>query len=459
MLRRWMLYNFSLAYRLDRWVRDRFTVEGRVLLGALLGAGVWGVNTRATLAYQLFAMIVSLGGVALAAAFAFRTGFRASRRMPRYATVGRACRYRVAMEHDARRVQRGLWLRDTLAFEPPSVAEFARAGRAVEQGGNWFDRRVGYPRWATLMRARRGASLAPSPLPELPPRLATEVELTLTPLRRGYLQFAPLRVQRPDPLGLFLAERRTGSRERLLVLPRRYPVAWRAWSGGSRERLGGASVAATTGGSLEYAASREYRAGDPRRLIDWRGWARLGSPVVKEFHDECFVRQALVLDTASDGPEDRFEAAVSVAASFAAVAPEAAGVVELLFVGSRAFRVEAGPGLGTSAGMLEALACAAPAPPDHFALLERAVMKHADDLSAAVLVLLDWDEPRRALARRLHALGADLLVLVVTGDGEGGAALDPIPELSPARLRRVPCAAVGDALASLGAGDVPAERP
>jgi len=134
------------------------------------------------------------------------------------------------------------------------------------------------------------------------------------------VRLAGLRVLRPDPLGLFHAVRRLPLAQSLLVLPKRYPVSWEAWIGNVRDRPGGMSHAASTSGFDEFAALREYRPGDPLRHIDWKGWARLGEPIVREYFESCFVRQALVLDTAlpHDAAPARFEAAVSVAASFAA---------------------------------------------------------------------------------------------------------------------------------------------
>jgi len=290
----------------------------------------------------------------------------------------------------------------------------------------------------------------PAPLPELGPQGAASVEVELLPERRGFIRFGRMRVLRPDPLGLFNAETRAGESERLLVLPRRYPVSWRAWSGGARDRLGGTRESASIGGSQEYAASREYRPGDPLRLIHWRSWARLGIPVVKEFHDQCFVRQALVLDTALPihAGLGRFEEAVSVAASFAAGAPSEQGVVELLFVGADAYCVGAGPGVGSNAVMLEALACAEPAAAERFAMLASVVLGHAADLSACVLVLLAWDPPRRALVAGLRSLGVALLVLVVS---EGDVATeDPALRGEGHRLQVLRCGHIGSDLARLG---------
>lgn len=397
-------------------MRRRFTPSGRWVLGTGFGALVWGINTHATLSYQLLTLAVALVGLAVLAAPSFRARFTARRHLPRYATAGAPARYTVELRSHSRRAQRGLRLMDVLCATPPPTAELQRrpAGRA--EGHNWFDRRVGYPRWVQAMRHRLGGRLDPAPVPELGPQGVARVRIELLPERRGFIQFGRLRVLRSDPLGLFNAETRCGEGERLLVLPRRYPVNWRAWSGGARARLGGSSESASVGGSQEYAASREYRPGDPLRLIHWRSWARLGVPVVKEFHDECFVRHALVLDTAlpGDAGSVRFEEAVSVAASFAASAPSEEGVVELLFVGADTYCVDAGPGIGSNAVMLEALACARPAAAQRFALLASTVLAHAVDLNACVLVLLAWDAPRRALVSRLRECGVESLVLVIS---------------------------------------------
>ena len=187
----------------------------------------------------------------------------------------------------------------------------------------------------------------------------TLAQMSLDPLRRGRVKLTGFTVLRPDPLGVFNGCRRIGEAQSVLVLPRRYPVDWQAVFGRVRDRPGGASQTASTGGVDEFAALREYRPGDPLRHIDWKGGARLGIPIVKEFHETCFVRHGLILDTfpPAGASAAGFEEAVSVAASFVDTARVGDGVLELLFVGSEVYRASAGQGAGSTDRLLEALAC------------------------------------------------------------------------------------------------------
>src|SRR5439155_901995 len=92
------------------------------------------------------------------------------------------------------RPQRGLVLLEDLADPRPAVDEFLHAREPGEERRNWFDRTVGYPRWAWLVARKRGAAIAPRPLPALRPGDAGEVVIELLPLRRGRLAFTAVTI-------------------------------------------------------------------------------------------------------------------------------------------------------------------------------------------------------------------------------------------------------------------------
>ncbi len=460
-VRRLLFHNFHLVYRFDQWIKRRFTPTGILIIGTLVFSGVFGVNTRATQSYQLFLLCLAVLVIGALGALFFRARFDYVRRLPRFGTVGEPVTYFVSVKNLSKRVQRGLRVREILRADPPTADDFSRHRESADAKRNWFDRYVGYPRWAAYMRWRRGASAEESALEDVGPNEWARTRISIIPHRRGFIRLDRCLVTRTDALSVFRAEFRTGRAESLLVLPKRYPVSWSELVGRSRDRLGGQSQAASTGGSEEFASLREYRAGDPLRHIHWKGWARIGEPVVREFHEECFVRQGLVLDTflPAKSSDARFEEAVSVAASFAYAAPAGSGTLELMFVGADVYQVSSGQGPGASDRLLEALACVQSTPDQSFARLTEAVLQRAQELSGCVCVLLSWDEERRELVRMLRALDVPVLVLVLA-ESDDDAVLHPGPMSDcPERFRKLREGHIEHDLIDDGGAGVPSAPP
>jgi uncharacterized protein (DUF58 family) len=440
MLRRALYRTFRTLSRADSRGRRRFTRGGELAVGALSAAAVVGLDTNQTVAYQAFTFLLAVLVLALVGGFAFRLRFAARRVLPRFATAGQPVTYRVVIENRTRRTRRGLVLLDEVPDPRPSLEEFLLADDGDDAADNWWDRRVGYARWQTLLTRNRTAEVAEHPLPPLPGGGVADVRVELVPLRRGLLSFAGLTVARPDPFGLVRGLRRIAVPDSLLVLPRRYPVPPIRLAGTRKFQQGGVAQASSVGDSEEFASLRDYRPGDPRRRIHWRSWARVGRPVVREHQDEFFARHALVLDTFADaGQGERFEAAVSVAASLACALDTGESLLDLLFVGPRAYSLTVGRGLAHVDQMLEVLAGVQVCRDEPFAALHRLVISRAGALSGCLAVLLGWDEARQAFVRDLAGRGIPTLALLVTGRGERLPALGGAPgvRLHPVGLDRV----------------------
>ena len=420
LLYRWFSSFSALQYRLDR----RFTRAGILALGVLGAAAVIGLDTNRTVGYQVLTLVLALLLISAASSLVFRGRFTARRVLPRFASVGVPLGYRVAIANQTGRRQEGLVLLEELADPRPSFEEFAAAREPGEERRNWFDRQVGYPRWAWLISQKRGAVVTPRPLPPLAPAGEIEVAVEITPLRRGHVRFTGLTIARPDPLGLVHALKTIRLPQSLLVLPKRYPMPEIRLGGRRKYQPGGVALASSVGESDEFVALRDYRAGDPMRRIHWKSWARVGRPVVREYQDEFFVRHALVLDTFTEREGHLvFEDAVSVAASIAVSVETQESLLDLMFVGPEAYCFTAGRGVGHTDRLLEVLACVGPCRDKPFRALHRAVMERRALLSGCVCVLLAWDEARREFVRHLEALGTPTRVFVV---GEPGA-LDALP--------------------------------
>jgi uncharacterized protein (DUF58 family) len=336
------------------------------------------------------------------------------RSLPRYATVGERLEYPVAIENLGPHALVGLSAVETLGDPRPSYEAWRSAREPGESRRNWFDRKGGYFRWRWLIERRTPRPPREVPLPPLSPGRVETVKLALEPRRRGRIELAGLTFARTDPLGLAKGLVRAAAPAHLTVLPRRYRLPKIALPGTRRYQQGGVTLATTIGESEEFVALREYRPGDPLQRVHWKSYARSGRPIVKEYQDEFFERHALVLDTSTDGGEDAaFEESVTVAASFVYAIDTQECLLDLLFVGREMHSYTTGRGQMRAEHLLEVLAGIGPSAPDAFGALANAVRAHCHRLTSCILVLLQWDEPRRAFVAALRASGLEVRVLLV----------------------------------------------
>jgi uncharacterized protein (DUF58 family) len=395
----------SMRYRAQR----RFTPAGVVVLVSMLTAAMLGLDTDNNISYQAFALLLFL--LVAAALFSWTIGAQWSveRHLPRFGTVGSPLRYSLVIKNLARRPQAGFVLLEKLTDPRPTFEDWRVAQFEAEGGARSF--RFSQPRRTHPFRR---AAVKDVVLPPVAPQQEVEAAAELMPLRRGLLRFSGVALARPDPLGLCRAMVNLDLPQTALILPKRYPLPPIEMPGRHKYQAGGVAMASHVGQSEDFIALRDYRHGDPLRHIHWRSWAKTGSPVVKEFEDEFFVRHGLVLDTFTTDPHSQaFEEAVSVAASFACALLTQESLLDLLFVGSESYCFTAGRGLAQADRMLEILASVAPCRNEPFHTLEHLVLNHVSVLSGCVCVFLAWDDERREFVRKLRKLSVPLRVLVI----------------------------------------------
>ncbi len=414
-MRYFFFKNFNRIFRFDRWIRRRFTTAGLLVLGSLIAAATFGIDTRQNLAYQLFALLFAFLFLAFLSSWFVRLRLSVERKLPEIATVGESIQYRVCVQNHSRKLQQNLILRDYLKQPLPTFEKFLQAKEPRENKRNWFDNYVGYPRWRWLMNLNRGAIIEEEKLPAIPPSGSISIKMTLQPLRRGYIYFSNLTIACPDPFGLFNYLYKIDLPDRLLILPKRYPVGEISLLGLRKYQRGGVQLAMSVGEAEEFVSLREYRPGDSLRHIHWKSWAKLGKPIVKEFQDEFFVRYALILDTFTEQAYgELFEAAVSVASSFASAPHSEEILLDLMFIGTQAYCFNSGRGLAHTGQLLEILACVEACTDKPFESLYPLVREYADALSGGVCILLNWDESRQQLIQILKQAGIPVLVFVIS---------------------------------------------
>lgn len=439
-----LFLGYRVSWRLGYWVRRKFTVPGLAMLGAMMLAGLMGIDTENTVAYQAFTLLFFLLASALVFSGMFRARFTASRRLPRFGTAGEKFEYRIVVRNLGRANQGGLTVMENLVNPVPSfqdwqsmqMAEERRSFRLIE------DRRASPFKLAAFHEAR---------LPAIPPGGESDASMSITPLRRGVLRFAGVTVARTDPLGLLRALTRVPiPQQTVLVLPRRFALPPIPLPGTVKYHERGVALASSVGQSDEFVSLRDYRRGDPLRHIHWRSWAKAGKPIVKEFEDEFFVRHALVLDTFSDDPHgDVFEDAVSLAASFASSITSQESLLDLLFVGREAYCFTAGRGVAHADQLLEVLASVRVCREFGFSSLENLVLEHLAVVSGCVCVLQSWNDERRQLVKKLKAVGVPVRVFVIVAEGEPSD-LEPGPMLDePDRFHVLTAGRLAEGLARL----------
>ena len=412
----------SRRQRASRWGAWRFTPAGRVLGLTLLVSAFIGMDTTRTVVFRGFTLL--FGVMLLSALFSkfFRVPFRVARELPRFGTVGQSLEYTLTVHNPSKRFQKNMTVREVLETARPSRDEFVSTPEPGEEQRNIYDRTLLVYRWHWLIVMKQGARVKEQLVPPIPPQDSVQFRVTLLPVRRGYVRLAGITLLRPDPFNLYKGLVYLPVETSILILPKRYELPSIMLPGARKFKAGGVTLASSVGDSEEFMSLRDYRPGDPLRHIHWRSWAKIGKPIVKEFQAEYFVRHALVLDTFQQQEYSaRFEAAVSLASSFACTVRTQESLLDVLFVGPEAYSFTVGRGVGNTEQMLEILACVQACRDKEFHELTPLLLERASILSGTICIFLDWDEARQELVRTMQAFDVPMLVFVIVDDAEARA--------------------------------------
>jgi uncharacterized protein (DUF58 family) len=398
----------------QRALRERLTPAGWLVVTAAGVAAAAGVDTHQTLTYQAFAFFAALLAIAILGAPLRRAKVRITRELPRYATAGEAFSYAVSVLNEGSRKLDDCVLLERLVDPRPAFADWRAAREPGERRRNWFDRNMGFFRWQWLVQRKLPRRAEEIQINEIAPGESQTARLSMMPRRRGRIELAGLTLGRAEPLGLVKGLTRVALPARVTALPKRYRVPQLALPGKRKFQQGGVSLATSIGDSEEFIGLRDYRPGDPLQKMHWKSFARAGKPIVKEFQDEFFERHALILDTAREDGEDAvFEEAVAVAASFVYTIDTRECLLDLLFAGTEVHSYTTGRGQMNAEHLLEILAALGPSEARRFGEIASLVRGRIGRMSSCLLIYLDWNEERRALAETLLANGLDMRAMLV----------------------------------------------
>ena len=277
-------------------------------------------------------------------------------------------------------------------------------------------------------------------VPTLPPGQSVTLPIRVTPHRRGLYQIPPLRAFSTFPFNLFRNQLGRKESPAVLVLPKFESLARINLKIGNRYQPGGISFTSQIGESPEYIGNRDYMPGDSPRHIDFRSWARLARPVVREFQEEYFHRLGLIVDTFV--PRRRFpwrrddralEAAVSLTASVADVFSRGEHLLDVFAAGPELHVFRTGRNTTPIGTVLEILASVPACHENPFDRIEAALSSELPHISSIVCIFLTWDESRRRLVQAALDHGCTVKVILIQQAGASSFPLS-LPETEVIQL-------------------------
>jgi uncharacterized protein (DUF58 family) len=254
----------------------------------------------------------------------------------------------------------------------------------------------------------------------LGPGQSAVVPVELQALRRGLYEFDGPRYYTTFPFNLTRSGSWAKGSCRVTVLPEYHPISLAHLPVRSRYQPGGILFTSNIGESCEYIGNREYRPGDMVRRIDYRSWARLARPVVREYQEEYYCRIALVLDTyvprgRRKGPRGfaELEAAVSLSASVAEAISHGEYILDIFAAGPELYVFRSGRHLSHLDNVMEILAGVQECRQNPFDVVAPALAGELGNISTVIFILLDWDESRRDLVRQVAEAGCATKTVVI----------------------------------------------
>ncbi|MDP6026385.1 MAG: DUF58 domain-containing protein [Pseudomonadales bacterium] len=441
MFRDWVYPGYVRAMRPKRPRKRTGTDRGRLVQTGAVICAVLGLNTDTSLVYQLFSLLFCLVVISRLTLRIHRPSVEIRRHLPRYATANQSFEYQIAVTNTGSSVESDLTIADNPTIRPPDREQFSREKEPGEDTRNAYDRFIGFHRFVYLQKMNTGITIKPQQVPDISLKATVNVTVEAEPMRRGIVQFSSTSVLHPDPLGLNHGVTLFDNPDSLIVLPKRYDVS-KAFqiAGGRHFQPGGINASWSIGESDEFVSLRDYRDGDSLRKIHWASSAKRSKAVVKEYQDEYFVRQALILDTTN--PDSRIlEEAISVASSLMLVMNNSDSMLDLIYLSDKPAILTSGRGTSSVNEQLEILATLT-----HTDLgldkLRETVAGHIQLLSGCILVLSNYTDEHQHLLQTLLTTNIAVEVFVVTDDESSLGDL-------PARYHILPVDQIQDRLSKL----------
>ena len=196
---------FGLIYGTQQLIVRRFSPSGISILICLIGAALIGIDTKQTMAYQVFTFLLAVLLIAISFSLVFKVRLTVQRHLPRFATVGVKVSYRLTIFNKTKKIQRGLSFIEEIRQPKFSFAEFKQIIKQKSVKKSVKSLSYIYLQWLKAIARKRKAQVNAIALSSLKPNTETVVKGEITPTHRGIVRLEAVSFLRPDPVNVFNA--------------------------------------------------------------------------------------------------------------------------------------------------------------------------------------------------------------------------------------------------------------
>ena len=418
---RWRFWLYRRYIKTLHWNKSlsyRFTPAGKLLLGMAILAVLPGMNTKFTLAYQLFSLMSGLLMVSALGAHFMKGPAPISLRRHIKGTATAQIPFNYTLEIELPTSSPPEY-QDAPDWRLPSFAEWMLEKSKSKL--NFFDRFMGYRCFQQLL-GQFNPEITLNSFSKDSEKLLSEgvtkrknihsTTCTITFPQRGCFKWTQLQLYRTEALGFMRSVQKVSCRGEMLVLPRRFSIPQLNLPSRGERLHQPKALSSQIGQQGDFSALREYHQGDSLKHIHWRSSAKMGELRVMEYQEERSQRTAIILEPHAQSPQN-FEIAVSLAASFCQHLPSETMRVDLLFIDQQCHRISCGRQEGPSISTLKALACVKPQRDSNHRKLKHTLYENLDLISSAILITSLWEDEQRKLCAELLLKSCPLVVLFV----------------------------------------------
>ncbi|MBO7126164.1 DUF58 domain-containing protein [bacterium] len=328
---------YSATYRLNEKIERKFTTSGKVLLICAFSLIFFGLNTRVSMLFVVFAASLALI-LTDAVSLMFKSfAFEFERFLPDCVAKGKEVKYPVILRaKDEKAVLENLFYAEVPAAPVPTFEVFAATKEPGEEKRNAFDRRMGYYRWKWLIDKNCGGKYEESAVAGRKTDGGILFEASFLPERRGKITFGGAYIFHKGVFGLLKKGKIIANPGSFLVLPEikesfEIPENEGADSNEKNEKT---RETPETGSGFELKSLRDFVPGDSIRNIHWKSSAKSGQLRTKEFYKEVDSGSVMFVDNFFEEHfSEDFEKILSAAASLLNAMQIEENLPQLLFVG------------------------------------------------------------------------------------------------------------------------------